>query len=78
MRTIYTLNEAADIVELFENLLDEHNIRIPSPEDDERGDDNEAKIYGSVYGDLLYSVEDALLDIIERSRYSDIVPREFG
>lgn len=41
---IYTRSEAADIVELFEMVLDKYDTRIPSPEDDEREPDNEAKM----------------------------------
>ena len=50
---IYTRDEAVLIVEMFENVLDTYNIKVPSPEDDEREPDNEAKLYGSVYSDLL-------------------------
>lgn len=46
---IFTHDEAARIVELFEDVLDEHGIKVPSPEDDERDPDNEAKLYGSVF-----------------------------
>lgn len=62
--TIYTRDEAASIVEMFENVLDKYDIVIPSPEDEERGDDNEAKLYGSVYADLLDEVEDRLINIL--------------
>ena len=51
--TIYTRDEAMLIVEMFEDVLDTYNIKVPSPEDDEREPDNEAKLYGSVYSDLL-------------------------
>lgn len=47
--TIYTRDEAMLIVEMFEDVLDTYNIKVPSPEDDEREPDNEAKLYGSVY-----------------------------
>lgn len=68
---MYTHDEAARIVDLFESLLDKYNIRIPSPEDDERDEDNEAKLYGSVYSDLLDSVEDELIDILHRYSHTD-------
>lgn len=67
----YTHDEAARIVDLFESLLDKHGIRIPSPEDDEREADNEAKLYGSVYSELLDSVEDELIDILHRYSHTD-------
>ena len=46
---IYTRNEAALIVELFDDLLAGNGIKVPSPEDDQREADNEAALYGSVY-----------------------------
>lgn len=69
--SIYTHDETARIVDLFESLLDKYNIRIPSPEDNERDADNEAKLYGSVYGELLNSVEDELIDILHRYSHTD-------
>lgn len=65
---IYTHDEAAMIVELFEDLLDAHNVRIPSPEDGERDPDNEAKLYGSVYSDLLDDVENNLEKLLNRHK----------
>lgn len=68
--SMYTHDEAAQIVDLFESLLDRYNVRIPSPEDEER-EDNEAKLYGSVYSELLDSVEDKLIDILHRYSHTD-------
>lgn len=62
---IYTRDEAARIVEMFENILVENEISIPSPEDDRDPDDN-LGLYGSVYSDLLDEVEGALVRIIIR------------
>ena len=64
--TIYTHDEAARIVELFEDILDVHGIKIPSPEDDEREADNEAKLYGSVYWNLLDDVETSIIDLLHK------------
>lgn len=36
MSTIYTHDEAALIIEKFEDVLSQYDIHIPSPEDDER------------------------------------------
>lgn len=63
---IYTRSEAADIVELFEMVLDKYDIRIPSPEDDEREPDNEAKLYGSTYYNLLDDVEARIASLLTR------------
>lgn len=79
MKTIYTHDEAAAIVELFEDVLDRCNVVIPSPEDYERRDDNEAKLYGTIYYDLLADVEDAIIGLLERHVGSvEIVIDEFS
>ena len=70
---IYTRSEAAQIVELFEDVLDKHNVKIPSPEDDEREDDNDAKLYGSTYYGLLDSIEDALVSMLDRAENGEAV-----
>ena len=63
---IYTRDEAARIVEMFENILVENEISIPSPEDDDRDPDDTLGLYGSVYSNLLDSVENVLVRIIIR------------
>lgn len=76
---VYTHDEAAAILELFEGLLDSHCIKIPSPEDDERGDDNGALIYGSTYSNLLDAVEEAIVGIVERSKNgAEVIEGEFS
>ena len=76
---VYTHDEAAAILEQFEKVLDQYGIRVPSPEDDEREDDNGACLYGSVYSDLLDDVEDLLLDMLKRYRSSGkVVPGVFS
>ena len=44
---VYTHDIAARIVENFENVLDEQDITLTSPEDDEKEPDNAARLYGS-------------------------------
>ena len=73
---IYTHDEAMLIVELFEDILTQHNIKVPSPEDDEREPDNNAALYGSIYSDLLDSVEDKLIEILERHTLNTKVIRD--
>ena len=63
---IYTHDEAALIVEEFETVLEKYGVKIPSPEDDEREEDNEATLYGSTYSDLLDSVEGMLISLLNR------------
>lgn len=71
---IYTRDEAARIVEMFENILVENEISIPSPEDDDRDPDDKLGLYGSVYSDLLDGVENALIAIIiRRGPHGDLI-----
>lgn len=63
-KKIYTRDEAMQIIELFEDVLSEYNIKVPSPEDDEREPDNDAALYGSTYSDLLDIVERRLIDML--------------
>ena len=65
--TIYTYDEAARIVEQFENVLARYDIKLPSPEDDERGEDNAAALYGSTYSELHDSIEATLIDLLNRA-----------
>lgn len=66
MDKIYTHDEAMLIVEMFENVLCDHGIKIPSPDDDEREPDNEAALYGSTYYGLFDSVEAALVEMLSK------------
>ena len=63
---IYTRDEAAIIVEMFEKILLDNDISIPSPEDDERDPDDRLGLYGSVYYDLLDAIENRIVSIILR------------
>ena len=77
--TIYTHDEAMLIVEMFEDVLSENNIHIPSPEDDEREPDDMIGLYGSTYSDLLDSVETRLCEVIDRcKRGEQIIEGEFS
>lgn len=76
--TIYSHDEAARILGLFEDVLESNGIKVPSPEDDDRREDNEAVLYGSVYSDLLEQVEDVLLEIINRTKNSTVIEYEFS
>lgn len=78
-KTICTHDEAARIIEMFEDILSEHNIHIPSPEDAEREPDNMVGLYGSTYSNLLDNVEEILIDIIASCKQgSDIIEHEFS
>lgn len=60
----HTRYVAVDILEQFDDLLAKNDITIPSPEDDMKDPDNDARIYGSVYGDLLDSVEQTIVQML--------------
>lgn len=49
---------SVEIVELFEELLEKHNITIP--DEDRTGDEGEARLYGMTYSDL----EDDVLHVL--------------
>ena len=57
-----TLKEdyVSEIIECFEELLDEKEIDIPS--EDREGDDGEARIYGSEY----YELEEKILYLLDK------------
>ncbi len=46
------------IVELFEDVLDKHNIMVP--DEDRTGDEGESNLYGATYSDL----EDEVLHLL--------------
>lgn len=79
MNNIYTHDEATQIIEVFENVLARYNIKVPSPEDNEREPNNEVALYGSVYSDLLDDVENRLIDMLKRKdNSSKIIIGEFS
>lgn len=65
MKMIFTHLEAANIIEMFEDILTRYDIVVPSPEDDERDPDNMVGLYGSVYSELLDAIEDKLIALLE-------------
>ncbi len=56
-------NTSAEICDLFEELLDKHDITIPS--DDRTGEESEARIYGKPYYDLEDSVTELIASVCE-------------
>ena len=58
MRQVKTREFAASICDLFENILDEHNINIPN--EDREGNEEEAHLYGATY----YDLEDSVLSLL--------------
>ena len=78
-RKIYTRDEAAAIVEMFEKVLEEKGMVVPSPEDAEKDPDNDAPLYGSVYFDLLDEVETRLINILGKHNQDvEIIEGDFS
>ena len=74
---IYTRDEAALICEMFEAVLEKYEIRIPSPEDDER-DEDDYGLYGSTYSDLLDGVEAKIIEILDRHAKALVMEYKFS
>ena len=53
-KTIKLREYSVDICELFEDLLEEHDISIP--DEDREGRPEEARLYGTTYADIEYKV----------------------
>lgn len=70
---IYTHEEATRFISEFEKILSEHDIHMPSPEDDERESDNMVGLYGSTYDQLLNTIEEYIIDILDRRDNGDEV-----
>ena len=64
--TIYTRDEAEKIVEMFDDILCENGIKVPSPDDDQRDPDNDAALYGQTYAELLDMVEYQLIHLLKK------------
>lgn len=50
---------AIEIISLFEDVLEEHNIVIP---DSDRPEGNDTPLYGTTYGNLVDEITDVLED----------------
>ena len=61
---------ANEICELFEDILDKHNIDIP--DEDREGNEEEAHIYGMTYAELEDNVKEILVDFAEQIKRDDV------
>lgn len=70
MGTLYGIHSknAVEIVELFEDLLDEYGMMVP--DDDRRGDEGEAPIYGCTWANLV----DDIAYFLEQ-HYGEVEPK---
>lgn len=74
---VYTHDEAMLIVNEFEELLDRKGITVPcSLESQEKerieNGENDAKLYGTEYSDLLDSVENILMGLLFKYKKDDV------
>ena len=66
---------AASVCDLFEELLDKHDITIP--DDDRTGADGECRLYGLTYFNLEAEVTEALRTLIEEVKANPDVECEY-
>lgn len=57
---------SADICEVFEDLLDKHNITVPDK--NREGDETEARLYGDEYSDTEDYVTQILSHLVQEVR----------
>lgn len=77
--TVFTHDIATHVVDRFEAVLDRYDITVPSPEDDDREPDNNARLYGSVYSELLEAVEVALIDVFKKAKAgAELIPDRYS
>ena len=62
-KTIKVRQYAASVCDLFEELLDKHNITIP--DDDRTGANGEGRLYGLTYFDLELEVTEVLHRLVD-------------
>lgn len=66
MKEIKLRQLSADICNIFEDLLDKHNITIP--DEDRTGDESEARLYGMEYADTEDYVTQILVQLVQEVR----------
>ena len=72
----FTLDNINNIIELFEDFLRDYNVTIPESEKEkaEDGDtENDALIYGMVYGDLQYRLLEHFEDLSDKGKVVSVV-----
>lgn len=78
---IYSRDVSAEIVGIFEGVLERYGITVPSPEDDDKEPENDAKLYGSVYWNMVNEIEEILLNYTSAIRAlpnAEVVSWEFS
>ena len=78
---VFTHDIAFEIVDAFDDLLLRYGIKVPSDEDDERGDDNDVALYGSTFSYIHDVVENYILasvQYVQSNPNCKIVPYEYS
>lgn len=66
---VQTHKLCANIMEIFDDFLNQHNIRIPCKdkyEEKEREPDNIAALYGTEYNTLFDRIEEEVVETLEK------------
>lgn len=66
MKSVFTHDEAARIVEAFEDVLEKYDVTLPSGDDDGKDETNTARLYGDTYSELLDYVEYVLVEVLDK------------
>ena len=72
----FTLDDINDVIEVFEDFLRNYNIKIPESEKEkiENNDgNNDALIYGTVYGDLQYMLLEHFEELADKGKVAEVV-----
>ena len=75
---IYTHDKASQILDEFDKILSDNNIKVPSGDDSEREDDNAAALYGDVYDHLLNYTESVIINTLRDTKVVDYISDVFS
>lgn len=78
---IYTHDEATRIIEAFEGLLENYEMKIPSVDDGtdyEIDDEDRAPIFGTEYSELQDKIEEILISILTKAGVKNFVPYQYS
>lgn len=63
---IYTRDISEQIIDLFDSILCQHNILVPSPDDTDEFKNRVVGFHGKTYIDLLDDVEANLINLLKK------------
>lgn len=75
MKDFFTLDDINNVIELFEEFLDDYGVVIPESENEKIEDDTEngSLIYGMVYGDLQSRLLEYFEDLHSEGKVVNVV-----